>query len=436
VKATKEVILDSDVLEHVASIFDVKGSDAWYDMSIAELLPETSKYDPEELEKIEDILDVWFDSGSTWNCVLESGEYDAGKYPASLYLEGSDQHRGWFQSSLLLSSAINGISPYRNLITHGFTVDAKGEKMSKSKGNVIAPNRVVKQYGSEILRLWVALSDYQNDLKISDGILKQTAEQYRKVRNTFRFLMANISDLESLVELNEYGELDRWILTRARAVFNSIKTDFDNYDFLKGFTTLNNFIINELSGIYLDITKDRLYCDGADSRTRRATQSAMLLIAKAMFGLVAPILTYTVDEVLDYAPPILKGDMGSVFDLVYSEIPKVETTFDDTLLIEGRERFAEAIDGLKKSKTIKSTLEVEIAGDISIFPISNEKDLEDWFIVSGLSESCDGEELASFQVAGKNFTIHRVSQAKCLRCWRYKSADEETLCSRCDEVVS
>jgi len=191
-KDTKELILDDEVLDSIASIFDERGADAWYDMSIAELLPEDSNYNPDELEKINDILDVWFDSGSTWNSVLKSGNYDAGEFPASLYLEGSDQHRGWFQSSLLLSSAIEGVTPYRTLITHGFTVDEKGEKMSKSKGNVVAPDKVIKQYGSEILRLWVALSDYQNDLKISNNILKQTAEQYRKIRNTFRFLLANM----------------------------------------------------------------------------------------------------------------------------------------------------------------------------------------------------------------------------------------------------
>jgi len=436
VKATKEVILDEDILENIASIFEQKGSDAWYDMSIAELLPQNSKYNPDDLEKIEDILDVWFDSGSTWNSVIKSGEYDAGEYPASLYIEGSDQHRGWFQSSLLLSSAINHISPYKTLITHGFTVDAKGEKMSKSKGNVISPDKVVKQYGSEILRLWVALSDYQTDLKISDTILKQTAEQYRKIRNTFRFLMANLDGLETMVEIDEYGELDRWILKKAGDIFVLVKKEFDNYDFLKGFANLNNFITNELSGIYMDITKDRLYCDAKDSVTRRATQSAMALISKAMLGLIAPILTYTVDEILDYAPAILKGEMESVFDLIYEPIPKIKAPFDDTLLIEGRERFAEAIDKLKKEKLIKSTLEVEIAGDISIFPLTDSKDLEDWFIVSALKSNCSGEEIASFQINNQKFTIHKASKTKCPRCWRYASENQDQVCNRCSKVIA
>ncbi len=434
-KSTKEIILDRDILENIASIFENRGADAWYDMSIEELLPEESKYNLDELEKINDILDVWFDSGSTWNAVLKSGNYDAGEYPSSLYVEGSDQHRGWFQSSLLLSSAINRVSPYKNLITHGFTVDEKGEKMSKSKGNVVAPDKVIRQYGSEILRLWVALSDYQNDLKISNNILKQTAEQYRKIRNTLRFLMANIDGLESLVEINEYGELDRWILTKAREIFSSVKSSFDEYDFLRGFSILNNFIINELSGIYMDITKDRLYCDEKDSQTRRATQSAMLLITKSMLGLIAPTLTYTVDEVLDYAPAILKGDMESVFDLIYEEIPTVEASFDDKILLQARDSFSEIVDRLKKEKIIKSTLELEIIGDISKFPIKNRQDLEDWFVVSRVDTTTSNRELAQFTIDSSNYIISLVDKNKCPRCWRYKSEEENTLCDRCQKVV-
>jgi isoleucyl-tRNA synthetase len=435
VKATKEVLFDEKVLDYVANIFEEKGTDVWYDMEIAELLHPESGYTAEELEKVGDILDVWFDSGSTWNAVLESGNYDAGEYPSSIYLEGSDQHRGWFQSSLLLSSAVHQKSPYKTLITHGFTVDAKGEKMSKSKGNVVAPDKVIKQYGSEILRLWVALSDYQHDLKISDGILQQTAEQYRKLRNTFRFLLANVEGLEKVVEPSEYGELDRWVLGVADEVFASVKNSFDEYDFLRGFSTLNNFVTNDLSGIYMDITKDRLYCDEKDGAIRRSTQSAMLVMAKAMMGLVAPVLTYTCDEVLDYAPEIFKGEMNSVFDLVYEPVPKVADAFDDTLLKEGRVKFSEAIDKLKKEKLIKATLELEISGEVEMFPISEAKDLEDWFMVSALKASCEGEQVASFEVDGKTFTVHKATAAKCPRCWRYTSSSEDHACERCEEVI-
>ena len=436
VKATKEVIFDEKVLDFVANIFEEKGTDVWYDMEIAELLHPECTFKADELEKIEHILDVWFDSGSTWNAVLESGNYDAGEYPASVYLEGSDQHRGWFQTSLLLSSALNHKSPYKTLITHGFTVDQKGEKMSKSKGNVMAPDKVLKQYGSEILRLWVAVSDYQHDLKISDGILQQTAEQYRKLRNTFRFLLANVDGLEKLVEPSEYAELDRWVLGRADEVFASVKNSFDEYDFLRGFATLNNFVTNDLSGIYMDITKDRLYCDEKDGLIRRSSQSAMVVMAKAMMGLVAPVLTYTCDEILDYAPAIFKGEMENVFDLVYEPVPKVESAFDDTLLKEGRVKFSEAIDKLKKEKLIKATLELEIAGDVSLFPISESKDLEDWFMVSAMTASSAGEQVASFEVDGKTFTVHKATASKCPRCWRFTSTSEECACERCASVVA
>ena len=436
VKATKEVIFDEKVVNFIAMIFDQFGADAWYDMEISQLLYPGSGYKAEELEKIDDILDVWFDSGSTWNSVLKSRNYDAGNYPSSLYMEGSDQHRGWFQSSLLLSTAINGVSPYKTLLTHGFTVDEKGEKMSKSKGNVVAPDKVTKQYGSEILRLWVALSDYQSDLKISDGILKQTAEQYRKMRNTFRFLLANVDDLDAIVSPSEYGELDRWILIKAKSVFSEVKDSFDAYDFLRGFATLNHFITNELSGIYMDITKDRLYCEAKDSTTRRATQSAMFLISKSMLALVAPVLTYTADEILDYAPELFKADMANVFDLVYKELPEVADSFDDISLIVAREKFSEAVDKLKKEKIIKSTLELEIAGDLSKFDIKDSKDLEDWFVVSALKAQAQGEEIASFTLEESRYTIHKATKAKCPRCWRYASVDEESACPRCAEVVN
>ncbi|SFZ98022.1 Isoleucyl-tRNA synthetase [hydrothermal vent metagenome] len=435
IKSTKEVIFDEDVLEHVAALFDIHGADAWYSMSNADLLPADTKYNPDDLEKISDILDVWFDSGSTWNSVLNSGNYDAGEYPASLYIEGSDQHRGWFQSSLLLSSAVNQVSPYKTLITHGFTVDNKGEKMSKSKGNVIAPDKVIKQYGSEILRLWVALSDYQSDLKISDGILKQTSEQYRKIRNTFRFLLANVNDLETYVSNDVYGELDRWILNKAATVFASVKSSFDEYDFLRGFATLNHFITNELSGIYMDITKDRLYCEDINDPIRRATQSAMAHISKAMLGLVAPVLTYTVDEILEYAPALFKKDINNVFDLVYVPVPEVESSFDDTVLISAREKFSEAIDSLKKEKIIKSTLELEIAGELALLPIESKSELEDWFVVSEMKESSEAEKLASFEVEGKTFTVHKASGFKCPRCWKFTSTSEDCVCPRCSTVV-
>jgi isoleucyl-tRNA synthetase len=355
-KDTKEVILDEKVLNFVAMIFEQQGCDVWFDLPVEKLLYPGSGLDASNLEKVTDILDVWFDSGSTWYAVLTSRNYDAGNYPADLYVEGTDQHRGWFQSSLSLSASVNSKAPYKGIITHGFTVDEKGEKMSKSKGNVVAPNEVTKQFGSEILRLWVALSDYQSDLKISKNILTQTAEQYRKIRNSFRFLLSNLDGLEEILDVNEFGQIDKWIINKAKRVFDDVNKELSNYEFARAFGLLNNFLTNELSGIYMDLCKDRLYCDAKDSLTRRGSQSAMYLIARSMLALVATDLTYTADEVLEHAPEVFKKDLEDIFDLVYQPLPEVESTINEELLLKARESFFESIDQLKKDKVIREKL--------------------------------------------------------------------------------
>lgn len=436
VKATGEVILDEKVLNFVAMIFEMQGSDAWYTMEIAELLYPGSGYKPEELEKVTDILDVWFDSGATWNAVMKSRNYDAGKYPADVYLEGSDQHRGWFQSSLFLSTAVEHMAPYKALITHGFTMDGKGEKMSKSKGNVLAPDKVVKQYGSEILRFWVAMTDYQNDQKISDDILKQTAEQYRKLRNTFRFLLANIDDLETIVPYAEMGELDRWIVSKAQTVFDETHKQFSAYNFVGGMSTLNNFIVNELSGIFMDITKDRLYCDAKDDAHRRASQSAMAMITQSLLGLVAPILTYTADEILENAPAVIKGDMANIFDMTYTPINVEYSLFEEFYMTKAREGFSEVVDALKKEKRIKSTLELVIYTSSEKIKALPQIEAEDWFVVSGIKAGEPAEALGEFMVDDDKFVIALATAAKCPRCWKFHAHDEESLCERCDKVMN
>jgi len=435
-KKTDEVIFDKNVLDFIAQIFQEKGSDAWWDLEVADLLDPNSGYNPDELEKVMDILDVWFDSGSTWKAVLESNQYDAGNYPADVYLEGSDQHRGWFQSSLLISSAVNGIAPYKNVITHGFTMDKNGEKMSKSKGNVVAPNDIAKKYGVEILRLWVAMSDYQNDQKVSDEILKQVAEQYRKIRNTLRFLLANIEDLDSIMSVDEMDTLDKWILGEAKTVFDEVDTNFKNYDFSKGLSTLNHFITVELSGTYLDISKDRLYCNAKNDKLRVSAQSAMALIAQKILTLTAPILTYTIDEVLEYAPSVIKGDAEDVFDLVYTPLENVETDFDASYFKEAREQFFEVVDALKKEKKIKSTLELDLQTSAQKITTLEKTDAEDWFTVSSIGADNTNEEIGSFTVAGDAYKILLATSAKCPRCWKQNSENEESLCDRCAEVIN
>ncbi|MSN96526.1 isoleucine--tRNA ligase [Campylobacter sp. FMV-PI01] len=432
-KTTQKPIFDSEILDKIAFIFEEKGADAWWDLEICEFLPKSSKYNPSNLEKVMDILDVWFDSGSTWNAVLRSGCYDAGGYPSDMYLEGSDQHRGWFQSSLLISCAVNEKAPYRSILTHGFTVDKNGQKMSKSLGNVISPQEVAKTHGIEILRLWVGLSDYSSDLKIGDEILKQVSEQYRKIRNTIRFLLANVSDLEEL-EISKFNALDLWILAKASKTFDEVSVAFKNYEFSKGFNTLLNFLSADLSGIYLDICKDRLYCDDVNETRRKSCQSAMVLITRELLPLIAPTLTYTVDEVMEYAPEIVKNGAKDAFDLIYKGL---DYSFDesDEILINSREKFFEIIDKLKKEKLIKSTLELVIETSCDEILSKDTLSMSDWFMVSDIKNISSSISLAEFSVNDEIFKLVKSSKFKCPRCWKFDSQEENGLCPRCKEVM-
>ncbi|AZV46391.1 isoleucine--tRNA ligase [Nautilia sp. PV-1] len=432
-KDTGELIIDDEIIENVYEIFKVKGADAWYDLSIEELLPESKKDLASKLEKVNDILDVWFDSGSTWFAVLKNGPYDAGEYPANMYLEGSDQHRGWFQSSLLVSTSIEEKAPYKSILTHGFTVDEKGEKMSKSKGNVVAPQEVSKKFGTEILRLWVATSDYSGDIKISDGILKQVAEQYRKIRNTIRFLLANVNDLEE-IKLTNPSMIDRWILARSKEVFDEVVALFGKYDFSKAFNILNNFIVTELSAIYMDVCKDRLYCEPLNSEKRRNSQSTMAVIVKELISLLAPVLTYTMDEAVEHAPKVIKEDAKDVFDFVYTPLTAVENPIDEEIL-EIRRRFFEIVDRLKKEKVIKDTLELAIETNYDKLLVD---EMADFFVVSLISDNIEGETLEEFHIGDEQFVvkIKRSPLHKCPRCWRFLAQEEGALCERCEKAIN
>ena len=433
-KNTKEPIFDEKILNNIYEIFKAKGADAWWQMEISELLPQDSGYKPENLEKVMDILDVWFDSGSTWKAVLQSGAYDAGKFPADMYLEGSDQHRGWFQSSLLLSCAINECAPYKSILTHGFTVDEKGQKMSKSVGNVVYPQEVAKSHGVEILRLWVAMSDYSTDLKISDNILKQVSEQYRKIRNTIRFLLASTSDLGE-IETGNFTRLDRWILTRAANAFAGAEAAFKNYDFSKGFNQLLNFLSADLSGIYLDICKDRLYCDAPDEPRRRSAQSAIALITRALLPLIAPTLTYTIDEAMQFAPSIIKEGKEDAFDLIYKPIEFDDFLEFDEILIKSREKFFELIDALKKDKIIKSTLELVLQTSSNEILSNDILGVADWFMVSDVDTLQSEEALAEFKINDEIFRLVKSSKHKCPRCWKFNAKETDELCPRCAKVM-
>ena len=432
-KNTGELLLDDDIIEKIYNIFKEKGADAWYEMSIDELLPENKKHLASNIEKVQDILDVWFDSGSTWFAVLKSGNYDAGEYPASMYLEGSDQHRGWFQSSLLVSTSIEGKAPYKSILTHGFTVDEKGEKMSKSKGNVVAPQEVGKKFGTEILRLWVATSDYTGDIKISDNILKQVSEQYRKIRNTIRFLLANVNDLEE-IKLNNPSIIDKWILARAKETFDEVVYLFGKYDFSKAMQILNNFIVTELSAIYLDVCKDRLYCEALNSPKRRNSQSVMAIIAKTLISLLAPVLTYTMDEAIEHAPKVIKEDAKDVFDFVYIPLNEISNPIDDEIL-EIRRKFYEIVDKLKKEKVIKDTLELAIETN---YDKLLKQEMAEFFNVSLICDNIESESFDEFHIGEDERFVIKIKKSplhKCPRCWRYL-AEENELCERCKEVIN
>lgn len=451
-KESGVALLDEEVLEHISNIFEKEGCDAWWSYEITDLLPPSHKHLSENLVKSKHILDVWFDSGSTWSAVLENpyrlkgNDYDAGSHPADMYLEGSDQHRGWFQSSLLLSCAIAKKAPFKKILTHGFTFDRNGEKMSKSKGNVIAPSEIIKTQGSEILRLWVALSHYQSDQNISDEILKQVGEQYRKIRNTIRFLLANApTNIQDMVGRDELGEIDRWILSECDKVFDEAYSYFDEYEFAKAFQGVMNFLTNELSGVYLDLCKDILYCDSVNSLRRRCIQSAMVMILKRLLHFIAPVLTYTADEAFNHASNALSGDSKDIFELSNLSCAQrynLNVNEDFARLLRVREKFTESLDTLKKQKIIKSSLEVCIQTSQD-----NEFTLLDrWLIVSQVygKEYKGKEELARFSLENKEeFVLYRAENARCERCWQFvvenqtdSGASEGSLCKRCKEVIA
>ncbi len=297
-----EPIITPETIAHVSALFREHGSNIWFQKEAKELLPEgfTHPGSPNgEFTKENDIMDVWFDSGSSHQGVLvERGM----KYPADLYLEGSDQHRGWFNSSLITSVAINGVAPYKGLLTHGFVLDGEGRKMSKSLGNTIDPLKVMNQYGADILRMWVASVDYTGDVRISMDMLKQVSESYRKVRNTLRFLHGNVSDFKEAdrVAYADLREMDQYMYMRLQDVLKTVRAAYDRYDFSTVYTTINNFVAVELSSFYLDIAKDVVYIEGTDNKDRRAMQTVMYDTLMTLLKVLTPIIPHTTEELWSY----------------------------------------------------------------------------------------------------------------------------------------
>ena len=434
-------------IEQVAKRIEDRGIDAWFDLDPKELLGDEA----EHYEKVTDTLDVWFDSGVTHSCVLD--KHDQLVFPADLYLEGSDQHRGWFQSSLLTSVAKNGAAPYKAVLTHGFTVDAEGKKMSKSKGNVVAPQTVMKDLGADVLRLWVASTDYRGEMSVSSEILTRTSDGYRRLRNTARFLLSNLNDFDpsqDLVATKDLLALDRWMLDRAYLLQEEVIAAYEAYQFQQIFQKIHHFCVIDLGGFYLDIIKDRQYTAKTNGLARRSTQTAMYHVLEALTRWLAPIISYTADEIWSYMPGkrsesifletwyegLVELDAGSPMDREFwQQIMAVRSAVSKEL---------------EKSRTkgdIGASLnaEVELYCNGEFFDVLNRLGSELHFIfitsnASVIAEQFSPADAIQTEIEGVKLKVMISEHPKCVRCWhqRYdvgEHAEHPELCGRCVENV-
>ncbi|HDR1501046.1 TPA: isoleucine--tRNA ligase [Pasteurella multocida] len=432
-----------ELVEEVAKRVEQKGIQAWWDLDTAELLGT----DADNYIKVPDTLDVWFDSGSTYYSVVKDRPEFNGQ-EADMYLEGSDQHRGWFMSSLMLSTATDNKAPYKQVLTHGFTVDGQGRKMSKSIGNIVTPQEVMDKFGGDILRLWVASTDYTGEISVSDEILKRAADAYRRIRNTARFLLANLNGFDpkrDLVKPEEMMVLDRWAVDCAYQAQNEIKDAYDNYQFHAVIQRLMKFCSIEMGSFYLDIIKDRQYTTKADSLARRSCQTALWHIAEALVRWIAPVLSFTADEIWQYIP----GERG--------EFVFTEEFYNGLFALDANEQMNDAywqqvitlrnevnrvLEQARNDKIIGAALEAELTiyANDTYAPLLAKLQNELRFVL--LTSKAEVKPLADADVAEgevKGFAVKVVRSAnhKCPRCWHYSdSKDAESLCSRCDENVN
>jgi isoleucyl-tRNA synthetase len=448
-------IITEEILSHLESLILEQGTDVWFSSSEEQLLPlgtSCPHCQGSRFKKETDILDVWFDSGVSFAGVLEARPYLGA--PADLYLEGSDQHRGWFHSSLLAAVGTRGKAPYEAVLTHGFVVDGQGKKMSKSLGNVIYPEEVIKKWGAEILRLWVSAEDYRDDIRISQNILQQLTEAYRRIRNTCRFLLGNISDFQSSVDqvpIKEMEELDRWALLQLQKVITRVRRAYDHYDFHVVYHTLYQFCTNELSSFYLDILKDRLYTSAPKAQERRSAQSALLIILKALIRLMAPILSFTAEEVWS----CLSAADREVESVHLTDFPAFDPPLKDEeldqrwkVLLDLRAEVTKALEQARRSQLIGHPLDARVILHLpeslmsSISPYAGF--LATLFIVSQAeitTELGTMEGFSSTEFPGLIIQIEKALGEKCERCWNFRTEvgsfpEQPTICSRCYQAIA
>jgi len=452
-KACGEQLASRDIAEHVAGIFEKEGADAWFNRTEKELLPEGTrcpKCSGEEFVKEEDIVDVWFDSGVSYAAVCEKDPRLG--VPVDLYLEGSDQHRGWFQSTLLASVGTRGSAPYISVLTHGFVVDGEGKKMSKSVGNVISPQDIIKKYGAEILRLWVSAQDYTTDIRISNEIIDRLVETYRRIRNTSRFMLGNLYDFDpdtDMVSYDDMLEMDRFALHRSQELLRKVRKAYEEYEPHTIYQLIHNFCVVDMSSFYLDVLKDRLYVYKPDSLPRRSAQSAVFRILMDLVRMIAPILSFTSEEIWENMP-VFKGKEDSVH---LSNLPDVDPgLMDDTLkarweqILSLRREVSKSMEAARRDGVIGHSLDanVRLLADGKAFDIIKEVEmfLKEVFIVSSVEVARDsslGAEEGDFP--GLTIEIERARGKKCNRCWHYseevgKSSKYPDICPRCEEQLS
>ena len=442
-----EYLINNETITAVSDLFRANGSNAWYEMEADEILPKGTKCPKcgcEHFTKETDIMDVWFDSGSSHAGVLDLRPEL--RSPADIYLEGGDQYRGWFQSSMLTSIASKGIAPYKTIITHGWTVDGEGKAMHKSAGNAVAPDQVISEYGADILRLWVASVDYTNDVRISKEILKQLSEVYRKIRNTSRIILANISDFNpdtDMVAVDELYDIDKWALSKLNGLLENIHESYASYEFHYIYHDVNNFCTVDMSKLYIDITKDRVYVEKTDSKARRSAQTAMYIILDALVKVLTPLLAFTSEEIWNNMPHKSTDNLQSV---MLNDIPAYNPDFAYgdleakwNRIFDLREDVMKSLEVARESKLIGKSLEAKVTitvSDDELYNTLNEfkDELNVIFIVSQAELIKSGD-----QIDGMQIDVAVADGEKCDRCWMHSVNGTHTedgfICERCEKII-